>query len=182
MTSIIKVDNIQDSGGTAAISIDSAGRVDMANSYVYDLWYLNANHTTDGDSDLTAWTQAGSSLTGTGNIGSMSVSSGVFTFPMTGFYKVTHYACFRVDANDNVTMKIKVTTDNSAYSDVAVISAGGSDTVNTASSGACFLNVTDTSNIKFKIEATSLDSGTYIIGNSSTTRTSVLVERLAPAQ
>ena len=180
MTSVIRVDNIQSSGGTAALSIDSNGRVDMNASYVFDQWYLNANHTTNGDSDITAWSQV--AWTGTGKVSGMSVSSGIFTFPQTGLYKVTFQQATRSDASDNMSGQVHVTTDNSTYTSVLSVSGGDSDSVNGAVTGSTFINVTDVSNVKVKFRATSMDNASYVIGNSTTTTTNVMFERVAPAQ
>ena len=181
MTSVIKVDNIQNSSGTAALSIDSTGRVDMNASYVFDQWYLNANHTTDGDSDITAWSQV--AFTGTGKISGMSHSSGIFTFPQTGLYKVTASFMQRDDGSDNFSPRISVTTDNSTYTDVAVLISASSGSVNSGSvSSSVFVNVTDTANVKVKFKAASMDTDSYIWGSSTDIRTNVMFERVAPAQ
>ena len=182
MTSVIKVDNIQNSSGTAALSIDSSGRVDINASYVFDQWYLNAHHTTDGDSDITAWSQASGNITGVGKVSGMSVSSGIFTFPQTGLYKVTFQFATRSDASDNMDGIIQVTTDNSTYTTALAVSGGDSGTVNGTATGSIFVNVTDTANVKVKFRATSMDTDSYVIGLSSIICTNVIFERVAPAQ
>ena len=166
--------------GVTGISIDSSGRVDMDASYVFDQWYLNADHTTDGDSDITAWSQV--AWTGTGKVSGMSVSSGIFTFPQTGLYKVTFQFATRSDASDNMSGQVHVTTDNSTYNAVLMVSGGDSDSVNGTATGSVFINVTDVSNVKVKIRATSMDNASYVIGINTTTTTNVMFERVAPAQ
>ena len=179
--STLYVDNIYSkTGASQALSIDSSGRVDMNASYVFDQWYLNANHTTDGDSDITAWSQV--AWTGTGKVSGMSVSSGIFTFPQTGLYKVTFQQATRSDASDNMNGQIHVTTDNSTYTSVLSVASGDSDSVNGTASGSTFINVTNVSNVKVKFRATSMDNASYVIGSSTTTRTNVMFERVAPAQ
>ena len=181
MTSVIKVDNIQNSSGTAALSIDSSGRVDMDASYVFDQWYLNANHTTDGDSDITAWSQV--AFTGLGKISGMSHSSGIFTFPQTGLYKVTANFMQRDDGSDNFSPRISVTTDNSTYTDVGILISGSSGDVNSGSvSSSVFVNVTDTTNVKIKFRAASMDANSYVWGSTAAIYTNVMFERVAPAQ
>ena len=181
MTSVIKVDNIQNSSGTAALSIDSSGRVDMDASYVFDQWYLNANHETNGDSDITSWSQV--AFTGTSKISGMSHSSGIFTFPQTGLYKVTGTFMQRDDGNDNFAPRISVTTDNSTYTDVVTLISGSSGTVNGGfACSSVFVNVTDTANVKVKFRATSMDDDSYVWGSSTDIRTNVMFERVAPAQ
>jgi len=166
--------------GVTGISIDSSGRVDMNASYVFDQWYLNANHTTNGDTDLTSWSQV--AWVGTGKVSGMSHSSGIFTFPQTGLYKITFQQATRSDASDNMSGQVHVTTDNSTYNSVLSVSGGDSDSVNGTATGSVFINVTDVSNVKVKLRATSMDNASYVIGNSTTTTTNVMFERVAPAQ
>jgi len=180
MASILNVDQINNAAGTSAVAIDSTGRVDMNASYVFDQWYLNANHTTDGDSDITAWSQV--AWVGTGRVSSMSVSSGIFAFPQTGLYKVTFQFSTKSDASDNMIGQIHVTTDNNAFTQISSIDGGDSDTINGTATGSVFINVTDVSNVKIKLRATSMDSASFVLGNSTVTRTNVMFERVAPAQ
>ena len=184
MTSILKVDNIQNSSGTSALSIDSSGNVSGVfedNAAEFDQWYLNAGSHT-GNTTITDWarvTQTGWSKVGTG----MSHSSGVFTFPSTGLYKVSFFAQFRDDQDDNMAADIEVTTDNSTYTVVIQALSGETSGQNSASAVSYFVNVTDTSNVKVKFSADSLDASSYIIGvNSNKIRTNVMFERIAPAQ
>lgn len=148
---------------------------------VVDQWYLNANWTTDGDSDITAWSQV--SFTGTGKISGMTHSSSVFTFPQTGLYKVTANFMQRDDSSDNFAPQIQVTTNNSTYNTVATLISGSSGNVNSGSvSCSVFINVDDTSNVKVKFRATSMDANSYIWGSSTDIRTNVVFERIASAQ
>ena len=78
--------------------------------------------------------------------------------------------------------QVHVTTDNSTYNSVLSVSGGDSDSVNGAVTGSVFINVTDVSNVKIKLRATSMDNASYVIGNSTTTTTNVMFERVAPAQ
>jgi len=179
----IYVDEIRHSGGAvAAMQIDSSGRVDMNASYVFDQWYLNANHTTDGGSDLTAWSQASGTLTGAGKVSGMSHSSGIFTFPQTGLYKVSCAFFTRSDASDNMSCNIQVTTDNSTYNLFANVIHGDSDTVNGGAYSSVFVNVTDVANVKVKFKSTSMDTASYVYGDSAYMLTNVMFERVAPAQ
>ena len=183
MSSILKVSTLQDpTNSNTALSIDSSGRVDMNASYVFDQWYLNANHTTDGDSDITAWSQVAGDFSGTGKVSGMSHSSGIFTFPQTGLYKVSFQFSTRSDASDNMSGNISVTTNNSTYNDVLSIASGDSDVINGGAYGSIFVNVTDVSNVKVKFRATTMDSASYVIGLSSIVVTNVMFERVAPAQ
>ena len=149
---------------------------------VVDHWYLNADHTTDGTSDLTAWTQVTTAFTQTAKLSGMSHSSGIFTFPQTGLYKVSLVFCCRSDSSDHMTGVISVTTDNSTYNSVVNVIHGDSDTRNGGAFSFGFINVTDTSNVKVKFVAESMNSGSYVLGSASEIRTSVMFERIADAQ
>ena len=115
---------------------------------------------------------------GQGKIGnSMSVSSGVFTFPSTGVYLVGFNSNFYVSSGANssryIYSKISVTTDNSSYTPIAeaytsinhVTSATyGSNAVQS------LIDVTDTSNVKVKFSLKSIEDAT-LQGGSSENRT-----------
>ena len=149
---------------------------------VVDHWYLNADHTTDGDSDITAWSQVTTTFTQTGKISGMSHSSGIFTFPQTGLYKVSFAFFCRSDSSDHMTGVIYVTTNNSTYNGIVQVSHGDSDTRNGGAYSFGFINVTDTSNVKVKFRSESMDSGSWVSGSASAIRTSVMFERIADAQ
>ena len=112
---------------------------------------------------LTGWNVAN-----TGNAGkigsSMSESSGVFTFPSTGIYLIIPKIVFRTDNNGDRTMTCytEVTTDNSSYTNVDAIVSGDEDSgglaVNSTASSFCFIDVTDTSNVKVRFRTESIDA------------------------
>ena len=178
-----KIDTMAASKLTGALpAIDGSSLTGIDSGFTeVDQWYLNAGSHT-GNSTITDWarvTQTGWSKVGTG----MSHSSGVFTFPSTGLYKVSLFAQFRDDQDDNMAADIEVTTDNSTYTVVIQALSGETSGQNSASAVSYFVNVTDTSNVKVRFSADSLDSGSYIIGVSSDKiRTNVMFERIAPAQ
>ena len=91
-----------------------------------DQWYVNADFTgtVDPITIVSRFTTGGSYI-GSG----MSVSSGIFTFPTTGFWLVTFQArCTRVDAGRQSRFQyiaIKSTTDNFSSSDVLALNEAG---------------------------------------------------------
>ena len=99
-----------------------------------------------------------------GYIGSgMSVSSGVFTFPSTGYYLVTlQTSAVRTSSNDNAfDVDIQVTTDNSSYDDVvSVRHAIASEPSIESAFGSTIVDVTDTSNVKVRFALVSSNSNT----------------------
>ena len=135
-----------------------------------DQFRLTANVTSQGDitSNLERNDSTAFSKIGTG----MTESSGIFTFPSTGIYKVSTTIRAYSSASDTVSIEIKVTTDNSSYSVVADAAAGDNSTSKSQTGTiSSFVDVTDTSNVKVKFRAGSLSSGTVIEGNSSYNKT-----------
>ena len=152
-------------GGTGATSF-TAG-ITMA-----DQWFLTAN--TDmgaGSNDITS-NLARSNSSPLGAVGSaMTVSSGIFTFPSTGHYRIT--ASFQgdaSDANDSYQGLIKSTTDNSSYS-VRAIAYNYLDQITTTIS--VILDITNVSNDKVKFSTQNVNSSqtATLLGNSSQAQT-----------
>ena len=135
-----------------------------------DQWRLTANITTQGDitSNLERNDSVGFGYIGTG----MTESSGIFTFPSTGIWKVSTTIRAYSSVADTVSIEIQVTTDNSSYSVVADAAAGDNAT-SKAQTGtvSTFVDVTDTSNVKVKFRAGSLSAGTNIEGTTSYNKT-----------
>ena len=148
-----------------------------------DQWYLPSDWSTSG-AYINTWqrfTQANVSAAsplGTG----MSHSSGVFTFPSTGKYLVMLNAHYLLVQNDNVVVQIKVTINNSDYYSYATAKDGNSasNTIAAGSSAIAFVDVTNTSNVKVQIFATSIASGSNVNGYNSSdgVQTSVTFVRL----
>ena len=188
MSSILKVDQLQDSGGNAIITSNGSGTFtsSLPNTgiTVADQWRVTSTFTTNTSvTDITAnWERIDTS--GQGTIGSaMSESSGIFTFPSTGIYLVI----FDLNSNGgNSTAqyqyaKIQATTDNSTYGSVA-ISGYAIDTLNYAASCStrAIIDVTNTSNVKvqFQVQSQSGGGNTIVTGSSSQQRTGATFIRL----
>ena len=191
MTSILKVDELQDTSGNLIIKEDSntitigasgdttniigtlqnngaaVGGLSMA-----DQWRLTAN-ATGGSADITSnWERNDS--TGFGQLGTgMTESSGVFTFPSTGIYLVSFGASFYNSTADSRFNRanIKVTTDNSSYTTVARGVASHNVIASSFTYSGAFtqyqLDVTDTSNVKVMFNRDVQDNDTYIEGDTS---------------
>jgi len=197
MTSILKADTIQDADGNNIINesgntitigasgdtvtIPSGATLDGSNATLSgfattngiteaDQFRLTADLTSQGDitSNLERNDSTAFSKIGTG----MTESSGIFTFPSTGIYKVSATIRAYSTTNDVVSIEIKATTNNSSYSVIADAAAGDqSNSKSQTGTVASFVDVTDTSNVKVKFRAGSLSSGTVIEGNSSYNKT-----------
>jgi len=147
-----------------------------------DMWRITANLTSDGKTVFTSnWERAdgyGFSYKGTG----MSESSGVFTFPSTGFWYIqsTGYLEAVGGARQYMVKALEITLDNSSYN-LATFSLGGAagngyfHAVNFSHVFRC----SDTSNQKIKMYMESV-SGQDIKaeGNTNQQRTGLIFVKL----
>jgi hypothetical protein len=111
----------------------------------------NASSTSTDEIISAGWGQY--TPTGNGTIGSaMSQSSGIFTFPSTGIYRVDLSAYFysNYDNSNFNQLKIFATTNNSSYGEVSKNAAGTYQdaAVYNGTYTTAHIDVTDTSNVK----------------------------------
>jgi hypothetical protein len=171
----LKVASVSGSGttGIGQLSFDDAGGgITMA-----DQWRITANITSD-QNPITSNLERNDS-TGFAYIGSgMSESSGVFTFPLTGIYKVETTLAGYPNTNDDIYLYVQVTTNNSSYTNVsrAVISRDGNGM--DSGTASTFVDVTDTSNVKVRFAVEDISSGTAVHGSTSENRTHFTFIRL----
>ena len=146
-----------------------------------DMWRISSSFTgVSSASDITAnWERVDSD--GYGQLGTgMTASSGIFTFPSTGIYLID-FRGTGSKGNGEVQyagIKIRVTTNNSSYSDAAN-SFNGSGGTGYYYSFSCqhILDVTDTTTHKVKFQFAASHPAD-IFGNSSNTDTGVTFIRL----
>ena len=176
------VQNIKHTNNTTAMTIDSSGNVTESN-YEIDMYRL----TTDVTSNTTAITNwervddASFSKIGTG----ITESSGTWTFPRTGLYRVDLFGnIFSTNVDQATILRINVTTDNSSYDTASQGQEGVQSTPDTNQNLAIFalINVTDTSNVKFQIQSTSMETNGAIVGDTNNSKTAILIERKGNAQ
>ncbi len=152
--------------GSGVLSFAAAGGITVA-----DQWRLTANLTATNGTISSNLEQVDTAPQGT--LGSaMTVSSGIFTFPSTGFYLVGfHGYGANSSSADNMTVIIKGTTNNSSYVSIAETSdsAGGAAQDQIASfSTQSIVDVTNTTNVKVLFETSSFASGSYLAGSTDT--------------
>ena len=153
---------------------EAGGGIEMA-----DQWRTNANVFKNSSGDITGnWEQVDSDSPGF--IGSaMTQSSGIFTFPSTGIYLILAIMYIYPDGVRSYSgHQIKVTTDNSTYSDATDSvqhTTAGFNYINTNSS--FILDVTDTSNVKVKLSYVS-DGSATVLGTTNSTYTGMTFIRL----
>ena len=125
----------------------------------YDMWRLSTSFTSDVNpisSNLERVDTYGFQVIGTG----MSVSSGIWTFPSTGKWRIE--ANWGVEFATSVPdgkLAMELTTDNSSYNQVTKIYASDRDgsSVKKSAQGHYLFDVTNTTNckVKFRTENTS---------------------------
>ena len=114
----------------------------------------------------------------------MSESSGVFTFPSTGFYLINFNVNFYGSSSDgNLLSAIYFTSDNSNYSKTALMqqSFNANQSISFGSGATqVLLDITDTSNQKVKFSAGNGPSGTAakIRGETNQNETSMIFIRI----
>ena len=126
-----------------------------------------------------------SDSTGYGSIGSnLTQSSGIFTFPSTGYYLIMATYQFRRATGDRgIGGNIMVTTNNSSYTNVSSVEVnnsdiGGDDNTTFAGSHQTIIDVTDTSNVKFKLTIQTSGSTQTCDGNTDRNYTGFICVRL----
>ena len=183
MSSILKVDQLQDSGGNSIISSNGSGTFtsSLPNTGITmaDQWRLTTNLVNaSGVNNITANFERNDTdfaLIGTG----MTESSGVFTFPQTGIYLITVLATVVNNAtNQYGGIYIQLTTDNSTYNNRAFpIGGGGSGGEYQTVAGNVIFDVTNTSTHKIRFQVSSPASFT-LQGNSDAQYTGFTFIRL----
>jgi len=177
--------------GTDGVSQVQAGAVEKEDLFSgftngiteADQWYLTADITAPSG---TISTNLSRLTTGAaGNLGSgMTESSGIFTFPSTGFWLVQFSATAQNNgsgSDDRVVIYIEATQNNSSYS---FISNGGGGLDGTASGGQegfsaqAIIDVTDTANVKVRFTAGSFAATSGLAGASGYLRTGFSFIRL----
>tara|TARA_R110002020_G_scaffold33292_1_gene101547 strand:- start:74 stop:664 length:591 start_codon:yes stop_codon:yes gene_type:complete len=173
-TDATKTITLGESGGTlqAASGVTNNLGITMA-----DQWRLTSDITLGTGTTVLITGLERADSRGAGQIGTaMSESSGIFSFPSTGFYFVLGQAAFNCSANDgNLHFGIQHTENNSSYSNTAFIqqSVNANQSISFgAASTSILLDITDISNQKIKFTAGSgPSSGTVIRGNSDQNET-----------
>ena len=121
---------------------------------------------------------------GYGTLGTaVTESSGIFSFPVTGFWWVFYGAMadFNGSAVNYASCELQATTNNSSYSAVTLASHGIADgDINTYTTitGDGLLDVTDTSNVKCKLRTETTEDTTWH-GSTNNNQTWITFIRLA---
>lgn len=185
MASELGVQTIQHTNGTDAMTIDSSGIVTMANTTIYSIFRNTTNLTANGN--ITAWEVPDDTLVATNLGGTFTHSSGLWTFPRTGVYKIHLCATIRNGTGDSETaIALWGTSDNGSnfdrlsYFNVGHTATGTTDTATVF--GEVLVNIANTANDKVELRGESIGANSYIWGDTDNSRTTISFEWLAPAQ
>jgi hypothetical protein len=168
---------------TAKIADDAVTSAkSTANITVADLWRVTSGFTNSADPISSNWERA--DTYGFGQLGTgMTQSSGIFTFPSTGIYRISFHVYFYLNGDDRLMeTKIKTTTNNSDYNflsdGVSFIQQTGGALTYANSHNEGIFDVTDTSTHKCAFRVNVSNSSTQISGDSNISGTYVTFIRL----
>ena len=146
-------------------------------------WRLTSNKSTSStSSDISANLEVVDSDGYGGLGGTMTQSSGIFTFPSTGIYLILakgSYSASGGSTSNYNEMDLHTTTDNSTFNRAAIgwcyIASGGYGTA------ACdfMFDVTNTSTHKVKFRGASASSNAYLTANTNDNQTHFTFMRIA---
>ena len=200
MASVLKVDKLDPQSGTAleigtsgdtvsipsGVTIANAGTATGFGLTVADQWRITSDlaFSTAATAQLISSNLEQIDAAWNGTIGTaMSVSSGLFTFPLTGIYDVQFVINMYRDNHMNGYCggQIQATTNDSAYSVATFQYQHLPDTsgVNASVFMNVLIDVTSTANVKVKFMLIGEDSGGFSArGNSSDNSTYMTFKRL----
>ena len=155
--------------------------VNLTPTPMSDQWRITSSFSSGGSDITSDWERVDTG--GFGQLGTgMSESSGIFTFPSTGIYRIDFQAAAYRGANDSVrfvNFYIKTTTDNSSYeeSSYAVNNIHNANNVYTMGYCSHLFDVTNVSThkVKFFVQA---ENTLNWIGATSQTQTGAIFTRL----
>ena len=181
MASILKVDEIQHTDGSTAVTAKVNESRQCAMAFMVTTGQANDNN------PVTGWTNMATQLSGDGagqitRGGAVSESSGTFTMPFTGLWSVEYYTSIDPNAADNtIQMHIQTTQDNSSYSDLAQAKTSASGDGRKATAHLRVLwNCTSTTSDKVRFRH-STSSGHIYEGSTTEALTYVIFQWLGDA-
>jgi len=148
----------------------------------FDRWHLTADTSGNTDpisSNWSRWTANG----GTGTVTFSAPSSGLWTFPSTGFWHIDWYGMFTVDnkAERGCNLYIYATTNDSSYAFVTASETSAHDSsavTKTWSRCTYVFDVTNTSTHKVKFAVGYNQSANTLLGHGSYLYSNVLFTKL----
>ena len=149
-----------------------------------DSWRVTASFTPSDNSDVTSnWERVDTNFTKVGT--GLSESSGIFTFPQTGIYKITTQALFSNNSGNARYLSFfpKYSTDSGStypilHRHYANIARNTAETWYMSLEATCFIDVTDASTYRLKFVAESHNGTSTFSGDTSRTETGFICERI----
>jgi len=150
-----------------------------------DQWRLTANVTSNeaplgSSTALERPDDATFAKIGTG----MTESSGVFTFPETGLYKIESYLG-ATPSTDTISLETLVSSDSGSTYDAIAINYVGSDGAGSSRDGStrsCLVNVTNASTFRIKFNLGSVGGSSTVHGDTNQNQTNFMFIRLGDSQ
>ena len=145
-------------------------------------WRLTSSGTGDLEPIASNWEL--NDTTGYASLGSnMTESSGVFTFPSTGFWLITFVCNWYLNGSSKwIAARIDTTTDNSSYAMPSVtyshITQSESDTTYATATAQTVFDVTNTTTHKVQFKSVVNNNSTQTLGNTDSNSTGVTFTRL----
>tara|TARA_B100000287_G_C20289257_1_gene645261 strand:- start:93 stop:644 length:552 start_codon:yes stop_codon:yes gene_type:complete len=182
--SVLKVNEIQHTNGTTALTLDTNGNIIESNNEL-SWWHKTAaSETISSTTLLDDWTEI-SDGNGFKRIGgAFTVSSGIWTFPRTGVYRIeAQFAFSGTDATRYASGFISFSNNSGSSYDNLVfyrdLNDSGSNTVYSHITTTRYVNITNTGThkVKFQFEAASA-----VALRGSMSETAVVFQRIAPPQ
>ena len=144
----------------------------------HDVWCLTANTGDGSDGDITSnWARP------TGGSGmytkwgtNITESSGIFSFPTTGYWYIEINVAIRTSNDPTIECQLKGTTNNSSYNTITMARQGCRANVGATymwASSSVVLDITDVSNQKVKLEVSTEVGTVTISGSTSESRSSL---------
>lgn len=173
-----------DGSADQVLKTDGSGNLDWVAQTTgitnVDTWRITSNITSDAI-PITTWSNTPPN-TIQANLGTaMSHSSGLFTFPATGYWEVQFFAQWQITSSDNVNIGIQCyDTDGTTLLAISQGTVGDSsffDQINLTS----YLNITNTSNQKARFFVNGISAAT-LIGDSTRDKTYVVFKRIGDSQ
>jgi hypothetical protein len=155
------------------------GGIDMVDQFRLNASISGANHVINAN-----WERPDTGISAQFGSIQMSQSSGIFTFPSTGFYKIDFIALISYgNVADNQTLiKTEITTDNANYTTYAEALAGSNSSSNNSRfsvSSSIIVDITDTTNQKCRFSGSSFQSSNVVLeGDSSINMTVATFTRI----
>jgi hypothetical protein len=185
----LKVSNIETSSGSGTITLGQSGETIALGSGASlsdigiteaDHWRITSNFVPSSTSTTvinTNWERADGTANGYFGTG-MSQSSGIFTFPRTGYYLIDFVTSVTPASTSYASMVMQATTDDSSYSTILRLNMYVANGYVSSSSGTQIIDVTDTSNVKIRFATEFGNASSQAYGSSSYTYTGASFFRL----